>query len=232
MRRRTIGIGIILGTLGILLGCLLLVLTSNVAAGWFSPNTPLDAGREWFVPQDAAGKPDHQVPDNAQILAEQPITPDKRIMLYAWRWSSTSAPTALTVVPLGIQRTRMRLLPWAPRPGWHPAGVAGRPASLPTGDEFVAGSLPAGFNGLEEPVATAWGLSARGSAVRITWSDGVVTLAPLRNKAFLQTRPDPNYPQHLNQRLNVRRVELLDAQGSAIAIRGFSGGVLPEVREQ
>lgn len=197
----------------------LLLLAGGIAislvAGRRSPSTPIDAGREWFVPQDSAGKPDRRIPDGARILAQQDVAPGKRIILYAWRFTDTTPPTALMVAPLGIQETYSRTFPWEPRVGWHPAGVAGRWATLPVGDEFYVGSLPAGFNGLSEPVATVWGLSRRGVQVRVTWSDGLVTLAPLQQVAFLQTRPDPNYPQQLDQRLSVRTVELLDDTGGS-----------------
>lgn len=220
----------LLGTVGVSLLCVVLSLVSGIAEGRTNPSTPVDAGREWFTPKDAVGRPDRSIPDYAGILAEHEVAPGKRIVLYAWRGSSTASPLALSVVPLGIKENRTRLLPWHPRVGWHPAGVAGPRGTLPSGDGFVAGSLPAGFAGLEEGVATAWGLSARDGRTRVTWSDGVVTEAPLRGGAFLQVRPDPNYPQHLDQRLSVRRTELLDEQGTVLAAHDLAGSVLPDVR--
>lgn len=210
--------------------CLLLGLVANLSARWTPPSTPVDAGREWFVPRDATGTPDRTSPDAAQILAEQEVAPGKRLVLYAWRRSSTTPPSALSVVPLGIKETRWRLWPWGPRVGWHPAGVAGRWGTLPSGEGFVAGSLPAGFAGLDAAVATAWGLSARGERVRITWVDGVVTTAPLQNGAFLQVRPDPHYPRQLGRRLSVRRMEVLDERGTVLTARDLPVSVLPEVR--
>lgn len=215
---------------GGLLLCAVLGLVSGVPGGRATPSTPVDAGREWFVPRDATGTPDHTSPDAAQILAEQEVAPGKRLVLYAWRHSSTTPPSAMSVVPLGIKETRSRLWPWGPRVGWHPAGVAGRWGTLPSGEGFVAGSLPAGFAGLDEAVATAWGLSARGERVRITWVDGVVTTAPLQNGAFLQVRPDPHYPRQLDRRLSVRRVEVLDERGTMLTARDLPVSMLPEVR--
>ena len=66
--------------------------------------------------------------------------------------------------------------------------------------------------------------------MRITWSDGITTVAPLRQQAFLQVRADPNYPRHPNQRLSVRRMEVLDEQGSVLVARDLPGSVVPEVR--
>ena len=221
---------VLLGTGGVFLLCLILGAVSSLAGGWANPSTPVDAGREWFVPTDARGRPDRAIPDDARILAEQEVAPGKRIVLYAWRRSETAPPAALSVVPLGIKEQRYRFLPWAPRIGWHPAGVAGQWGALPSGDDFWAGSLPAGFAGVDEAVATAWGLSARGDRVRITWSDGAVTLAPLRQQAFLQVRADPNYPRRLDGRLSVRRMEVLDERETVLAARDLPATLVPEVR--
>lgn len=194
------------------------------------PNTPLEAGREWFVPKNTAGAPDRTIDDGARILASWEVSADKRLVLYASRPSGTAPLTALTVTPLGIEYNHQQLLPWHPRRGWQPAGTAGRRAVLQQGDEFYAGSLPAGFTGLSAPIATAWGFSARGSQARITWSDGAITQAPLIDNAFLQARPDPNYPQQLTQRISVTQVDILDNSGNILAQQTLPRSVIPEVR--
>ena len=225
------GRAIILGGLALsalLVGAALLILLSQVWAP--PPQSPLDAGREWFVPKNRSGIPDRTIDDGARILASTEIAAGERIILYAWRPSETTPPTALNIVPLGIQYKGVQTLPWHPRRGWHPSGTAGRPATIPSGADFYAGSLPAGFTGFGKPIATAWGISARGNQVQITWSDGAVTTAPLVDTAFLQTRPDPNYPQQLAQRLSVLRITILDEQGVPLAQQEIPRSIVPEVR--
>ena len=90
--------------------------------------------------------------------------------------------------------------------------------------------MPAGFCGLSEPIATAWGLSARASSARITWSDGAVTAAPFVDGAFLVVRHDPSYPRQPAQRLSVVRVEALDGAGMVLAAQTIPRSVVPEVR--
>lgn len=194
------------------------------------PATPIDAGREWFVTRNTAGTPDRTVDDGARILASWEVSADKRLVLYAWRPSATTPATALTVAPLGIQYRPTQLLPWWPRRGWHPAGTAGRRAALPQGDELYAGSMPAGFCGVEAPIAAAWGLSARGSRARITWSDGVITEVAFADGAFLVARHDPNYPSQLTQRLSVVHVEALGDAGIMLTAQDIPRSVFPEVR--
>jgi hypothetical protein len=220
----------LLGLVGALGLCLALGLLVSLLEGWADPSSPVDAGREWFVPKNSLGRPDRAIPDYARVLAEQEVNHRQRLVLYAWRTSATAPSDALAVTPLGIQRTSFLDLPWEPRTsGWRPAGVAGPQAALPRGEDFWAGSFPAGFGGLDEAMAAAWGLSARGSGVRVTWSDGAVTEAPLREGAFLQLRPDPAYRADPPRRLRARRMELLDGAGTVLATRDLPGAAQPEV---
>ncbi len=226
MRRQRLAIGCSVTVLLLILaGWLALTITTRTAPH----NTLLDAGREGFVPKDSLGKPDLG-PDRARILAQQEVAPGKMLLLYAWPPSTDMPTDHLSVIPIGVQETTIRAFPWQPRLGWHFAGVAGRPATLPRGDDFYAGALPAGFSGVDEPVSTAWGLSKRGAQVRITWSDGVVTLAPLQQETYLVTRPDPNYRTNPALRLHVRKTELLDTDDKILAYHDFPGSVFPEVR--
>ncbi len=219
---------------GVLLA--VLVLGAGVIGGLVArsaltpPATPLDAGRAWFVPRDTMGVPDRTIDDGARILASAEAGAGKRLVLYAWRPAATTPATALTVAPLGLTYCRSQLLPWWPRRGWQPAGTAGRRAALPQGNELYAGSLPAGFSGLDAPLATAWGLSARASRARITWSDGAITAAPFADGAFLVLRPDPHYRGRPAERLSVLRVEALDPAGSVLAVHDIPRSVIPEVR--
>src|SRR4051812_35753746 len=116
MRWRTIIVGGLVGLLVLMpLGCIGL----SAVASARHPSTPLDAGREWFVPKDGTSKPDHSAADFARVLAQQEVAPGKQLILYAWRSTDTTPPTSLSVVLLGISETHSRLLPWWPRVGWH-----------------------------------------------------------------------------------------------------------------
>jgi hypothetical protein len=58
-------------------------------------------------------------------------------------------------------------------------------------------------------LTTAFGLSNRGSKIRIMWSDGKTSVATVENGAFLDARPET---------LRVLRAELLDANNRVLEI--------------
>lgn len=76
---------------------------------------------------------------------------------------------------------------------------------------FVGGNIT--------PLTTAYGLSSAGVSVRITWSDGQIDEAPIKNGSFLLARPAT---------LQVLRVELLDSQGQVLESEDWSGPVPPK----
>ncbi len=76
-------------------------------------------------------------------------------------------------------------------------------------DIFIAGYT---VGGNVTHLTTAYGLSHRGHAVRIVWSDGQIDIAPLKAGSFLLARAET---------LKVQRIELLDANGSVLKTKGL-----------
>lgn len=90
--------------------------------------------------------------------------------------------------------------------GWR-AQSSGSIAFSPFDDFVVSYTVGGNITNL----TTAYGLASKGSGVRISWSDGLVSLVSLQtNGSFLESRPET---------LQVRRVELLGESGNVLISR-------------
>jgi hypothetical protein len=70
--------------------------------------------------------------------------------------------------------------------------------------DFIAGYYPGGNI---RPLTTAFGLSNQGDKVRIEWSDGKISVVPVQNGSFLDSRAEI---------VQVHRITLLDASGNTL----------------
>jgi len=165
--------------------------------------TPVDALTE--IPGMVVGSLNDA--SSIQILQQQAVA-EGMVLLYRWqrtdmRNTNAFCFAATFVTPEGR--------------GWR-AQSSGYFSEVPSGhtrctfttrSEFEAGYY---VGGNITDLTTAYGLSSRGSHVRITWSDGVVSRVPLQNNSFLTARPEI---------LQVERIELLDTDDTVLEIEGF-----------
>ncbi len=87
------------------------------------------------------------------------------------------------------------------------AGSENHRCTISRSDGFVAEYT---IGGNITDLTTVFGLSDRGDNVRVEWSDGAVSIVPIQNGTFLESRPEI---------LQVRRIQLLDAQGDVLMSR-------------
>jgi len=194
-------------------GCLLTLILSIVllvtgCSGWGRPfhPTPLDALTEFPGKLTHA---DRYVEESVEVLQEQEVA-GGLVLLYRWQSpksqeTDTYCLATTFVTPEGKG--------WrAQASGFHTI----RPKELPSswepplfGCEIAADTFVAGYTvgGNITSLTTASGLSHRGDAVHIVWSDGQIDVVPLKDGSFLLARPET---------LEVRRIELLDANGHVL----------------
>lgn len=185
-----------------------IVLFVTSCSGWGRPfhPTPLDALTEFPGQLTHA---DRYVEESVEVLQEQEVA-GGLVLLYRWqspksRETDTYCLATTFVTPEGKG--------WrAQSSGFH----AIRPTELPSswapplfGCEIPADTFVAGYTvgGNITSLTTASGLSHRGDAVRIVWSDGQIDVVPLKAGSFLLARPET---------LKVQRIELLDANGHVL----------------
>lgn len=163
--------------------------------------TPLDALTEfpgYLVSTDYYDK------DSVRVLQQKTVA-GGLVILYRWQThesvkTKTYCLAATFVTPAGN--------------GWRAQssgfiGSENHRCSISDSDGFVA-EYTVGGNITD--LTTVFGLSNRGSAVRIQWSDGTVSTTTLENGTFLEARP---------QTLQVRRIQLLDANGNILESKEF-----------
>jgi hypothetical protein len=131
--------------------------------------------------------------NSVEILQQKAIA-EGVIMLYRWHKSKTGTDELATTF-IGREGS-----------GWR-AQSSGSIAFSPF-DDFVASYM---VGGNITNLTTAYGFGRKGSSVRISWSDELVSLVPLQtNGSFVESRPAT---------LQVRRIELLDASGNVLISR-------------
>ncbi len=194
-------------------GCRLILILSIVlfvtsCSGWGMPfhATPLDALTEF--PGELTHS-DRYVKESVEVLQEQEVA---RGLVLLYRWQSPKSQERDTYC-LATTFVTPEGKGWrAQSSGFHTI----RPKELPSswepplfGCEIPADRFVAGYTvgGNITSLTTASGLSHRGEAVRIVWSDGQIDVVPLKAGSFLLARPEI---------LKVQRIELLDANGHVL----------------
>jgi len=166
--------------------------------------TPLDALTEF---PGYLVNPDMYVEESVVVLQEQEIA-GGLVLLY--RWQSREARREGTYC---IATTFVTPVITLKGKGWR-AQSSGAIGSFPRqpplfgcdvpSDEFIAGYT---VGGNITSLTTVFGLSNRGDAVRIVWSDRQVDVVSLQSGSLLLARP---------KTLQEERIELLDADGNIL----------------
>lgn len=137
---------------------------------------------------------------SVQVLQQQK-TADGLVLLYRWQTSESVKNKTFCLATTFVTSEGN---------GWRAqsSGSVGRSdsgqCSIPETHGFVAAYT---VGGNITDLTTAYGISDRGNAVRIEWSDGLVVTAPLQSSAFLAIRPAI---------LQVRLIGLLDSNGNIL----------------
>lgn len=140
---------------------------------------------------------------SVQVLRQQTIAGGVSL-LYRWQTSASAANGTYCLAATFVTPERG---------GWRAQSTgffdgdnqALKPAcSFTNNNDFIAGYYPGGN---VTDLTTVFGLSSQGSKVRILWSDGQISIAPIQNKAFLDARP---------KTLRVDRVDLLDVNNNVL----------------
>lgn len=131
-----------------------------------------------------------------QILQRQEVAGGV-VLLYRWQRTDRSSTNTFCVAATFVTPAGRG---WrAQSSGYFGEEPGGRASCTFTTRSGFAASYLVGGNITD--LTAAYGVSARGTHVRITWSDGVVSQIPLHNTSFLAARPET---------LQVERIELLD----------------------
>lgn len=165
--------------------------------------TPADALTEF--PGMLAGSLNNH--SSLHILQHQDVAKGM-VLLYRWQRTDRSSTNTFCVAATFVTPEGRG---WRAQSssyfGEEPSGRAR--CTFTTRSGFEVSYLPSGNI---TDLTAAYGLSNRGSHVRITWSDGVVSQVPLQNRSFLAARPE---------KLQVERVELLDTDDTVLETEEF-----------
>lgn len=169
--------------------------------------TPLDALTEF--PGQLEDREEY-VEESVEVLQEREVAGG---MVLLYRWQSPQSQNAGTYC---MADTFVRPCLTLRGRGWQPGTsmllhqkneVSGEEKCSIPADAFVVGYIVRDDNQTSR-FTTVSGFSQHGVSVSIVWSDGQEDSAPLENSSFLIIRSGEH---------ELRRIELLDADGSVIA---------------